>query len=60
MTGCMAGRRRSCATDLIDPRAAGEGDTQSAVSMLRIAPTLCKLLGVETPKGMKHPALGRP
>ena len=48
---------RHCPLYLIDPRAPGEGDTQSAVSMLRIAPTLCRLLGLAIPAGMRQPPL---
>jgi predicted AlkP superfamily pyrophosphatase or phosphodiesterase len=48
---------RNCPLYLIDPRAQGEGDTQSTVSMLCIAPTLCTLLGMDPPSGMTHPSL---
>ena len=37
----------------IRPGLAGMGDTRDAVSQLQIAPTMCKLLGLEIPKMMK-------
>jgi predicted AlkP superfamily pyrophosphatase or phosphodiesterase len=41
----------------IKPGEAGFGDTHEVVSQLQIAPTICKLLGVEVPKTMKAAAL---
>ena len=35
----------------------GKGDTNETVSQLQIAPTLCKLLGIEIPKTMKSAPL---
>lgn len=40
---------------LIRPGTAGEGNTDTVVSMLQIAPTVCKLLDVPIPKTMKRP-----
>jgi arylsulfatase A-like enzyme len=42
---------------LIRPGNAGQGDTHEMVSQLQIAPTICKILGVEIPKTMKAAAL---
>lgn len=42
---------------LIRPGNAGQGDTHEMVSQLQIAPTVCKILGVEIPKTMKAAAL---
>jgi predicted AlkP superfamily pyrophosphatase or phosphodiesterase len=42
---------------LIVPGDAGKGDTHEVVSQLQIAPTICRLLGVEIPKTMKAVAL---
>jgi predicted AlkP superfamily pyrophosphatase or phosphodiesterase len=42
---------------LIRSGIAGKGDTQSVVSQLQIAPTICKLLEVEIPRTMKAAAL---
>jgi predicted AlkP superfamily pyrophosphatase or phosphodiesterase len=36
---------------------AGKGDTHEVISQLQIAPTICKLLGVEIPETMKAAAL---
>jgi predicted AlkP superfamily pyrophosphatase or phosphodiesterase len=38
---------------LINPMEAGLGDTGETVSQLQIAPTICKLLGIEIPNTMK-------
>lgn len=42
---------------LIRPGVPGEGDTGAVISMLQIAPTVCKLLGVPTPATMKQPPI---
>jgi predicted AlkP superfamily pyrophosphatase or phosphodiesterase len=42
---------------IIRPGIAGLGDTHEVVSQLQIAPTLCKLLGIEIPKTMKSAPL---
>jgi predicted AlkP superfamily pyrophosphatase or phosphodiesterase len=42
---------------LIKPNNDGKGDTHETVSQLQIAPTICKLLGLEIPSTMKAPAL---
>ena len=42
---------------LIRPGHAGKGDTHEVISQLQIAPTICKLLGVEIPETMKAAAL---
>jgi len=42
---------------LFRPGIAGLGDTHEVVSQLQIAPTLCKLLGIEIPKTMKSAPL---
>lgn len=42
---------------LIRPGETGKGDTHEVVSQLQIAPTICKILGVEIPKTMKAAAL---
>ena len=41
----------------ISPTEPGRGDTGETVSQLRIAPTLCKLLGVTIPETMEAPPL---
>ncbi len=41
----------------ISPGMAGTGDTSQTVSQLQIAPTICKLLEIETPKTMKAAVL---
>jgi phosphoglycerol transferase MdoB-like AlkP superfamily enzyme len=41
----------------IKPGDAGRGDTHEVISQLQIAPTICKLLGLEIPKTMKAAAL---
>jgi predicted AlkP superfamily pyrophosphatase or phosphodiesterase len=38
---------------LIKPGEAGRGDTHEVVSQLRIAPTICRLLGIDIPKTMQ-------
>lgn len=43
---------------VIPPDHAGNGNTGEAISQLRIAPTVCKLLGVPIPDTMKHSPLG--
>ncbi len=40
---------------LVTPDLSGSGDTGQMISQLQIAPTVCKLLGLEIPKTMKHP-----
>jgi len=42
---------------LMYPDRPGKGDTGQVISQLRIAPTLCSLLGVPIPESMKHPPL---
>jgi predicted AlkP superfamily pyrophosphatase or phosphodiesterase len=42
---------------LVRPGEPGLGATGETVSMLQIAPTVCRLLGVPTPETMKHPAI---
>jgi predicted AlkP superfamily pyrophosphatase or phosphodiesterase len=42
---------------LINSSNAGKGDTHEVISQLQIAPTICKLLGVEIPETMKAAAL---
>ena len=42
---------------LIRCGATGNGDTHEVISQLQIAPTICKLLGLEIPKTMKAAAL---
>lgn len=42
---------------VIRPDGPGKGDTKQVISQLRIAPTLCKLLGVPIPETMKQPPL---
>jgi len=42
---------------IIRPGIPGEGDTGKTITQLRVAPTICKLLGVPIPETMKHPAL---
>jgi predicted AlkP superfamily pyrophosphatase or phosphodiesterase len=39
---------------LIQPGVQGTGDTGEIISQLQIAPTVCKLLGVEVPDTMSH------
>jgi predicted AlkP superfamily pyrophosphatase or phosphodiesterase len=41
----------------IQPKVQGLGDTGQTVSQLRIAPTLCQLLGLPIPVTMKHPPI---
>jgi len=43
---------------LVGPDIQGKGDTGEVLSQLQIAPTVCKLLGVQTPETMKAPAVG--
>jgi predicted AlkP superfamily pyrophosphatase or phosphodiesterase len=40
---------------LIRPGIRGNGDTGEIISQLQIAPTVCKLLGIEIPETMVHP-----
>ncbi len=42
---------------LIRPGIPGEGDTGKVVSQLRIAPTVCNLLGIPIPETMKQPPI---
>ncbi len=42
---------------MIRPGITGSGDTQEVVSQLQIAPTICKLLGIEIPITMKSASL---
>jgi predicted AlkP superfamily pyrophosphatase or phosphodiesterase len=42
---------------LIRPGVTGRGDTGETISMLQIAPTVCRLLGVPIPETMKSPAV---
>lgn len=39
---------------LIQPNVPGAGDTAEVISQLQIAPSICKLLGVEIPDSMVH------
>lgn len=40
---------------LIRPGMPGRGDTGEVLSQLQVAPTVCRLLGLEIPETMKHP-----
>jgi predicted AlkP superfamily pyrophosphatase or phosphodiesterase len=40
---------------LVAPNLSGEGNTGQMISQLQIAPTVCKLLGLQIPETMKHP-----
>lgn len=40
---------------LIRPGVPGSGDTGKTISQLQVAPTVCKLLGLEIPASMAHP-----
>jgi predicted AlkP superfamily pyrophosphatase or phosphodiesterase len=42
---------------IIPSNGKGTGDTEKTVSQLRIAPTVCRLLGVPIPQTMKHPPI---
>jgi predicted AlkP superfamily pyrophosphatase or phosphodiesterase len=42
---------------IIRPGVAGKGNTEETVSMLQIAPTICRLLGLTIPQTMKAPPL---
>ena len=42
---------------LIRPGISGDGDTGEVISQLQIAPTVCKMLGVENPETMSHPPI---
>ena len=42
---------------IIQPGVAGKGNTGETVSMLQIAPTICRLLGLTIPQTMKAPPL---
>ena len=42
---------------LIQPGVPGAGDTKEVISQLQIAPSICKLLGVEIPDSMVHPPI---
>jgi predicted AlkP superfamily pyrophosphatase or phosphodiesterase len=42
----------------VRPGVWGLGDTQTALSQLQIAPTLCQLLEIPIPETMKAPAIG--
>jgi predicted AlkP superfamily pyrophosphatase or phosphodiesterase len=48
---------RSVPLYLLRPDRPGQGNTRSAVSQLRIAPTLCRLLGLPIPETMQAPPL---
>jgi hypothetical protein len=43
---------------MVPPAGGGAGDTQTQISQLRIAPTLCHLLEIPIPPTMKSPPLG--
>ena len=42
---------------LIRPGMAGRGDTGEVLSQLQVAPTICRLLGLEIPETMRHPPI---
>ncbi len=42
---------------LIRPGVPGEGNTETVVSQLQIAPTVCKLLGISIPETMRQPPI---
>jgi len=42
---------------LVAPNLSGSGDTGQMISQLQIAPTVCKLLGLQIPETMKHPSV---
>ena len=42
---------------LIQPGITGHGDTGEVISQLQIAPTICKLLGLDIPETMVHPPI---
>ncbi len=42
---------------MIPPDGKGSGNRQESVSQLRIAPTVCHLMGVPIPETMKHPPI---
>ena len=42
---------------LIRPGIPGAGDTGKIISQLQIAPTICRILGVEIPSSMQHPSI---
>ena len=42
---------------LISPDRLGKGDTKEVISQLQIAPTICKLLGINIPLSMKQPPM---
>jgi len=39
----------------VNPDRQGSGNTGQVISQLQIAPTLCRLLGLQIPATMKHP-----
>jgi predicted AlkP superfamily pyrophosphatase or phosphodiesterase len=39
---------------LVQPNMSGKGDTSQMISQLQIAPTICKLLGLQIPETMKY------
>jgi predicted AlkP superfamily pyrophosphatase or phosphodiesterase len=43
---------------ILPPDGTGKGDTQTVVSQLQVAPTICKLLGIPIPKTMKASVIG--
>jgi predicted AlkP superfamily pyrophosphatase or phosphodiesterase len=48
---------REVALYLIQPGTPGKGDTLEAISQLRVAPTLCRLLDVPIPASMSQPPI---
>jgi predicted AlkP superfamily pyrophosphatase or phosphodiesterase len=42
---------------LIRPGISGAGDTSEVISQLQIAPTVCKLLGIDISPSMSHPSI---
>jgi predicted AlkP superfamily pyrophosphatase or phosphodiesterase len=48
---------REVALYLIQPGTPGQGDTLEAISQLRVAPTLCRLLDVPIPASMSQPPI---
>ncbi len=42
---------------IIQPGVPGAGDTKEVISQLQIAPSICKLLGVDIPDSMVHPPI---
>lgn len=42
---------------VVEPDGNGKGDTKEEISQLQIAPTICKLLGIDIPKSMIQPSV---